>query len=51
MLALIQAAPEAPAQAQPDTTAVRVGALILLIIIVAIIIVRRKKKKKVQDDF
>lgn len=50
MFALIQASPETPS-GQPDTTVVRVGALVLLVIIVAIIIMRRKKKKKVEDEF
>ena len=50
MIALIQASPEAPAS-QPDTTLVRIGALVLLVLIVAIIIMRRKKKKKVEDEF
>ena len=51
MIALIQNAPEAPAQG-PDTTPVRIGALVLLVVIVAIIILRRKKKKKnVEDEF
>ena len=52
MIALIQATPEAPASQAPDTTPVRIGALVLLAIIVAIIIMRRKKKKKnVEEDF
>ena len=51
MFALIQANPEQPASGQPDTTVVRVGALVLLLVIVAVIILRRKKKKKVEDDF
>jgi hypothetical protein len=50
VFALIQASPETPS-GQPDTTVVRVGALVLLVIIVAIIIMRRKKKKKVEDEF
>lgn len=52
MLALIQASPETPAAQQPDTTPVRVGALVLLILVVAVIVLRRmKKKKKVEDEF
>ena len=53
MIALIQATPDAPAPAEPNTTPVRIGALVLLVIIVVIIIMRRKRKKKqrVQDDF
>jgi hypothetical protein len=50
VFALIQASPE-PSGGQPDTTAIRVGALVLLVVIVAIIIMRRKKKKKVEDEF
>lgn len=50
MFALIQASPETPGS-QPDTTLVRVGALVLLVVIIAIIIMRRKKKKKVEDEF
>jgi len=52
MFALIQASPDAPATQQPDTTAVRLGALVLLLLVLAIIIFRRmKKKKKVDDEF
>ena len=51
MFALIQANPEQPAGNQPDTTLVRVGALVLLLVIVVIIIMRRKKKKKAEDEF
>ena len=52
MIALIQATPDAPASPGPDTTPVRIGALVLLVIIIAIIIMRRmKKKKKVDEDF
>ncbi len=52
MIALIQATPDAPPAAGPDTTPVRIGALVLLVIIVVIIIMRRKKKKKsVPEDF
>ncbi len=52
MIALIQASPDAPASQSPDTTPVRVGALVLLVIIIAVIIMRRKKKKKkVEEDF
>jgi hypothetical protein len=52
VIALIQATPEAPASQGPDTTPVRIGALVLLVIIIAIIIVRRrKKKKKVEEEF
>ena len=52
MIALIQATPDAPVSQGPDTTPVRIGALVLLVIIIAIIIMRRrKKKKKVEEDF
>ncbi|HEY6391951.1 MAG TPA: GGIII-like transmembrane region-containing protein [Bryobacteraceae bacterium] len=52
MIALIQATPDAPASQEPNTTPVRIGALVLLVIIIAIIIMRRKKKKKkLEEDF
>jgi len=52
VIALIQASPDAPASQSPDTTPVRIGALVLLVIIIAVIIMRRKKKKKnVEEDF
>ena len=52
MIALIQATPEAPASQSPDTTPVRIGALVLLVILIAVLIMRRKKKKKkVEEDF
>lgn len=50
MFTLIQVNPDAPSNST-DTTAVRIGALVLLLIIIAIIIMRRKKKKKVEDEF
>ena len=51
VIALIQNAPDAPSTG-PDTTPIRIGALVLLVVIVAIIIMRRKKKKKnVEDEF